>query len=232
MRVTVVAFLTLVSSASPLGCSGDPAASPDGGPPDAFVHPPPASHRAVAPPCAIDRGPSIASPIDGGYWVDGSQVPGLIVGDCQSDLDCTMGRNGRCGVFDEFACYGNANAAIECTYDSCNADRDCPGANGVCECGIGATAVLGGAPTRTAHLCATGNCRIDADCGDGGFCSRSYDPTDVACGSTLEGYFCHTAADSCIDDSDCAVDGGTTMACKYSSALGHWVCVVQPQRSG
>jgi hypothetical protein len=95
----------------------------------------------------------------------------------------------------------------ECTVDSdCNAAAD-----GVCAC---SGQVPGG------NTCVYGNCRVDADCGDGGFCSPSVSTgcSYPACG----GFFCHTCADQCVDDSDCP--GG--YSCGY--AVGGWVCIPQP----
>jgi hypothetical protein len=71
------------------------------------------------------------------------------------------------------------------------------------------------------NTCLTSNCRVDADCGAGGYCS----PADnvSSCGSVL-GYFCHTASDMCLDDSDCTGSGMGPQVCTYVPTAGHWEC--------
>jgi hypothetical protein len=85
----------------------------------------------------------------------------------------------------------------------------------VCACGV-------------ANQCKKGNCRIDSDCGPGGYCS----PATDACGAVL-GYYCHTAADECVNDDDCAGrDAGPFLGClpdvNSAGADGtgapRWVC--------
>jgi hypothetical protein len=71
------------------------------------------------------------------------------------------------------------------------------------------------------NTCVTGNCRVDADCGPGGYCSPSSNPT--GCGG-LAGYYCHTLADQCIDDGDCT---GSLQVCAYSTSAGLWQCQQQ-----
>jgi hypothetical protein len=71
----------------------------------------------------------------------------------------------------------------------------------------------------------TGNCRVDADCGAGGYCSPSYDT--VGCGG-LAGTYCHTAMDKCLNDSDCPTSSGP-QACVYSTASGYWECQAEKQ---
>jgi hypothetical protein len=60
---------------------------------------------------------------------------------------------------------------------------------------------------------------MDADCGDGGYCSPSWSPP---CGSSVQ-FECHTPNDECVDDTDCGPPG-TSAACTYSQSLAHWVC--------
>jgi hypothetical protein len=67
-----------------------------------------------------------------------------------------------------------------------------------------------------------GNCRIDADCGAGGYCSPSIGVN--TCGF-LGGYYCHTPADACINDTDCSQSGsGGPQVCTYSTTDGRWEC--------
>jgi hypothetical protein len=124
-------------------------------------------------------------------------------GACGADAECTEGDNGRCVDF---------RGDQQCTYDECFADADCPGM-GVCECG-------GGFWSDNNVCLNDGNCRTDADCGEGGACS----PTLGSCGnySGVAAYYCHTAADECVDDADCTgLPGGY---CAYNPAAGHWMC--------
>jgi hypothetical protein len=87
------------------------------------------------------------------------------------------------------------------------------------------------------------NCRVDADCGPGGYCSPSViaycfcprtelcdstsmctangNPVPCVCGDACgHGYFCHTGCDACTDDSDCAA--GQT--CNYDTLSHRWEC--------
>jgi hypothetical protein len=131
---------------------------------------------------------------------------------CTSDADCAdAGVNGRC-----VESSGGAAIVCRCTSDTCVHDTDCPSQQ-VCSCH--------GAPYSggAGNTCMPGNCRVDSDCGAGGFCSPSYGT--ALCGS-LGGYYCHTATDSCVDDIDCASPGGPgAQVCAYSSSDGRWECV-------
>ena len=136
-------------------------------------------------------------------------------GGCARDEDCTTGSNGRC----DCTSITPVNAATDlCTYDQCTSDSDCVA---VCVC---RDAPLPGANlTATAHdppnVCLGGNCKIDSDCGGGGYCSPS---PALGCGATYwYGYYCHSAADQCTNDSDCT-DGNAY--CAYSTEVGHWIC--------
>jgi hypothetical protein len=156
----------------------------------------PQNHRAVATVCAVVVPVEQIIP-DGGAPAD-----------CHSNAECTAGRNGRCD--------GNGHDGYRCTYDACYSDSECTGTGGVCACG--------GASRGTNNVCLTGGCRVDADCGTSGYCS----PTLGSCGhyGKAEGYYCHTAADECIDDSDCAIgaDFGQAAYCAYEKTIGHWKC--------
>jgi len=126
---------------------------------------------------------------------------------CASDNDCTeAGTNGRC-----INQGGGLAAPCFCTFDQCLVATDCP---------HGQTCACHGAPYTGGHgnTCVTGNCRVDADCGAEGYCS----PSSLAaiCGDSLAGYYCHTAADLCIDDSDCSGRG-----CVYSTTNSRWECI-------
>ncbi len=138
---------------------------------------------------------------------------------CAMDSQCTSGDNGRCVLG------GGAFAhACSCTYDACSHDTDCS-AGQACACH--------GSPYTgdSDNTCVPGNCRVDADCGQGGYCSPS--STTVACGGfSVAGYYCHTSADTCVDDADCTLSScGTSPGaptCLYSSSAGHWACACVP----
>ncbi|MBK8171620.1 MAG: hypothetical protein IPK60_14905 [Sandaracinaceae bacterium] len=132
----------------------------------------------------------------------GSMPTGTIA-TCMSDVECTDGINGRCS--------GNGHDGWRCTYDECFADTDCPAMN-ICSCD--------GASRSGANICVVGNCQTDSDCGTG-FCS----PTLGSCGHYLGpvGWYCHTCADTCINDSDCSGDAGGGY-CAFDPIVGHWGC--------
>jgi len=91
-----------------------------------------------------------------------------------------------------------------CSYDECFSDADCP-ANTPCECRDSAS-------SAAANRCLSGSdCRVDSDCGPGNFCSPSQ--FGQWCGFR---YYCHTASDTCLDDSDCVGAG-----CNFGE---HWAC--------
>ena len=159
----------------------------------------PAKHRAVATACDGTRSTSPPANLpDGG---DGSVK-------CTTHDECTAGVNGRCT--------GNPHDGWRCTCDECSNDTEC--GSGICECD--------GQFRTDANKCLTSNgCRLDSDCGSAGYCS----PSLGSCGSfdKTMGYYCHTAADECVDDSDCT-DAGPgsygTPYCAYSPSAGKWAC--------
>jgi len=120
------------------------------------------------------------------------------------------GANARCIPFN------GGPAGCQCTYDACFHDNDCTGDTCACH----GAPYMGGGGNR----CVPGNCHIDSDCGPGGYCSPTYGTQN--CGE-LSGYYCHTPADLCIDDSDC--NGGSIgpQVCAYSTTSGRWECQQQ-----
>ncbi|HEY2404917.1 MAG TPA: hypothetical protein VGI10_02895 [Polyangiaceae bacterium] len=119
--------------------------------------------------------------------------------ECRQDSDCTQGTNGRCGIPEPIA-------GVWCTYDGCASDDDCPNAT-PCHC-------RSSAASWEADYCATNsNCRIDADCGPGGYCSPSY--CDLS-------YHCHSPADACTDDSDCTEPAG----CNFDTTIQGFICAL------
>jgi hypothetical protein len=128
---------------------------------------------------------------------------------CQADSDCTSGVNGRC-----IESPGGGARRCFCSYDTCVHDVDCP-AGQACACH--GTPYTGGA----GNACVPGNCRVDADCGPRGYCSPS--SAQVTGCSGLAGFFCHTPADECTDDSDCMGTTGPQL-CAYWTTAKHWQC--------
>jgi hypothetical protein len=127
---------------------------------------------------------------------------------CSSDAQCVdAGVNGRC-------IQNNGGAAFcFCTSDTCADDGACP---------TGQTCACHGSPYSdgAGNHCVAGNCRVDSDCGAGGWCSPTYAAT--GCGS-LGGYYCHTPKDMCVNDSDCPMSAGPA-TCSYDTTLGYWHC--------
>jgi len=69
------------------------------------------------------------------------------------------------------------------------------------------------------NTCMPGNCRVDSDCGTAGFCSPSHGTS--GCGG-VTGYYCHTVADTCTNDSDCS--GSPIDVCAWSAKQSRWTC--------
>lgn len=132
---------------------------------------------------------------------------------CQSDADCTEGRNGRCTPYASFF-YTDGHSSLRCTYDACTRDADC-GAREICHCGEN------GAENR----CLAAGCRVDADC-QSGYCSP-YTAT-IGVFPTVE-YACRTCLDECVDDSDCKADadaGQQAPRCLWDAAKKRrWTCM-------
>lgn len=199
----------------------------------------PEYRRATPVACPMDRGPgtfSLNLPTDAGspfapqpcaQDADAS----LAEGQCVTDSDCTAGLNGRC-VVGFYSCHG------WCSYDDCISDSDCPG-HVPCECRTSGS-------DSTANACLTSsNCSVDSDCGPGGYCSPSMldstcdrqcvmvcsaetqcfaggTPVPCYCSSTCpRAYFCHTACDTCVDDSDCDAGPGSCA----QGYIGGWNCL-------
>jgi hypothetical protein len=101
--------------------------------------------------------------------------------------------------------------------DQCLTDADCPN-GGVCSC-AGSTFEYAKA---TRNLCVPADCHVDADCGPGGACSPTVS-SDCGAFYGVQGYYCHTADDTCTVDSEC-VQNGTQGYCAYAPETGHWAC--------
>ena len=162
----------------------------------------PLKHRATADSCPTERGPGPPT----------QPYPQGQAAGCASDSDCTAGENGRCFPFEGLVGPGG------CSYDECFTDSAC-GVKTPCVCRASAT-------DNTANVCDPGgNCAVDSDCGPGSYCS----PSASSCWN-LAPYFCHTASDTCIDDTDCPPGdpGGAgcpiVSSCAYDPQLQHWAC--------
>jgi hypothetical protein len=116
---------------------------------------------------------------------------------CLSNADCV--ENGRSGT-----CTSTAGmTACQCSYDLCTSDGDCHGGACLCE-----SLFIG-------NVCVGGGCRVDADCGVGGFCS----PNPNLCGG-LGDLQCHTPRDQCLDDADCL----PSQLCGFEPTIKAWKC--------
>src|SRR5215471_12809515 len=157
----------------------------------------PKQHRASGSICPMQRGPGLVCMV-------GSASTG---NKCATDADCATGANGRC-----FSPNGPPPACgpASCSYDECKSDMDCP-ARVPCFC-------RQSAGSSAPNVCVVGgNCAVDADCGPRGYCSPG--GFEGFCSTPM--YFCHTANDTCIDDSDCTrVGAGPLRACNYDARLG------------
>jgi hypothetical protein len=157
----------------------------------------PVQHRPTGGACPQQRGPGMLT--SQCMYDAGPPQP------CLSDSDCTQGNNGRC-MHPE---YTPAICTTGCSYDACFSDSDCPTMQ-PCDCRPSAT-------SNTANACVGGSqCRIDSDCGPGGYCSPSQGYGPFQCGIA---YFCHTQADTCVNDTDC--DSGR---CQFDGTAKHWQC--------
>lgn len=129
----------------------------------------------------------------------GSPDAGSIGGsNCKVDSDCTAGKNGRCMM---------SRVGLQCSYDQCSQDSDCTG-GAVCYCDPGG------------NRCVAANCTTDSACNGLG-CSPTF---ETSCGpfNGVQGYYCHTVNDTCLDDKDCKATGPGY--CAFDPKVGHWAC--------
>jgi hypothetical protein len=184
-----------------VGPNADAGLSVDAGPPldaglEAAVVPTrvPASHRAVASSCVGVNSPP--EPVS---------VPEF--SSCTQHADCTAGVNGKCVT----SGIGTGPWTYYCAYDQCATDADCA-LGMVCYC----------SQTTSARCLYIGNCQIDADCGNSGYgyCSPSAS-WECSVSPYVDGYHCHTAADTCLDDSDCTAPN----YCTFDEYTGAWHCM-------
>lgn len=184
----------------------------------------PLNHRSASASCPSQRGPgpSCATTI----CASQPYPSGVATPSCASDSQCTGGKNGRCFPFEGLVGPGG------CSYDECFSDSDC-GARTPCLCRSSAT-------DNSANACDVGgNCAVDSDCGPGGYCSPSMGSCpsaapEVEVQDNYAGpspYYCHTASDQCVNDSDCASPDagtasslGTSTLCAYNTQDKRWEC--------
>jgi hypothetical protein len=197
LALCLTSFATTACSGgglSPSSDGGHDAATFDAGKSDGAIQPRvPTNHRPNDAQCATTPGPGSCNAASG--------APG----NCGSDSTCTAGTNGRC----DFS--GGGVLSCQCSYDGCQHDTDCP-TNQLCAC-HGSPLLTGG------NTCEPGNCRVDSDCGANGYCSPSAGTGN--CGG-LAGYYCHTAQDTCVNDTDCNSNTTGDSICEYAG--DHWSC--------
>jgi hypothetical protein len=123
--------------------------------------------------------------------------------------------------------YGDYHACLanECSFDQCLADTDCPTGQ-ACGCAdeFGGNAIH-------YNQCIPTQCRTNGDCGSGWTCS----PSSGGYCSSLVGFYCHSAADTCATDADCICPGATQAPyaqCVYTPQLGHFACQVSAVCAG
>lgn len=158
--------------------------------------PEPENHRPAPEACDDER------PLSTDWLPDPETMPGM---DCYAHEDCTEGRNGRCSDM--------GRGWWQCTYDQCLDDDGCAG-GGVCSCG--------GGWGSDANACLPGNCQVDADCGEGSWCSPSFG--DCGDYSGVVAYYCRTPDDQCLNDSGCVDPEQGPGYCMYSESAGYWLC--------
>lgn len=132
---------------------------------------------------------------------------------CTTDADCVQD-----GGYNPFRyCFQGL-----CRVDQCLVDGDCSTGQ-ACGC----STQSGGTAAYLFHtnLCVPATCRVDADCGASGLCS----PAIGDYCTSLVGYHCRSAADTCRTDADChsVMDGGITVlsSCRYAPDVHHWQCL-------
>ena len=180
--------------------SGDAATRSPMPSPDAATPSPDAAIAAIP---LEHRSAASACPTDRPPGNGSSFMNPTATANCQADSACTRGQNGRCVAPEPFG--------PMCTYDECFADGDCDG-GAVCAC---RNEPLGN------NVCLQSGCRIDSDC-TAGYCSPSYGYCRY---DGVVQYACHTAADLCVNDTDCPDNPIGPMLCSFDSSQGHWACV-------
>jgi hypothetical protein len=197
----LLAILTAACSGNaPLATSGTTCESTfvDAGTASASHARVPLHHRPMPACCSSERGPGPA----------GQPYPSGVASTCTLDSQCTAGVDGRCFPFEGLVGIGG------CSYDECSTDSDC-GSGAACLC-------RNSSADDFATVCVRGgNCVVDSDCGPGGYCSPSIGQNCFSPNS----YFCHTAMDTCMDDSDCPSVVADPLSCRILTP-----CAFDPQQ--
>jgi len=218
-----------VSSGGASGSSGTGGVVSSGGVTGKYAGQTPLNHRPSDAQCPSKRGSAPLFCAGGTCTSQPYPSAGFGSTSCSSDSQCKGGVNGRCFPGEGLVSAGG------CSYDECFADSGC-GARTPCICRSSST-------DNSANVCDVGgNCAVDSDCGPGGYCSPSMEtcystnPEAEVEGSNYGGpnpYYCHTASDLCINDSDCAtLDAGTATTsscpqytpCAYNAQDNRWEC--------
>lgn len=136
--------------------------------------------------------------------------------ECTSDAECE-GDGARC--LDVWQ--GMGETLCTCHVPECFEDSDCPG-TAVCSCGktenAGSVHCEGPTGKSCLHECLPSDCQTDADCGEGKFCSASWD----ICGWQKVGYHCHDPEIAeCFSAWECM--GEDSWGCNFEKGVG-WVC--------
>lgn len=154
----------------------------------------PLKHRASHEACSDKDTPAPST------MTYGPKLPTPLGPACKTKADCKDKPNGRC-------------AAGHCTYDGCYEDKDCTGSGTVCTCEQDG---------QRGYYCKAGNCAIDADCSETGYCSPTW---STECGAFLGvvGWYCHTKKDECVNDSECQ-KGKEQGYCAYDGEKKYWRC--------
>jgi hypothetical protein len=77
--------------------------------------------------------------------------------------------------------------------------------------------------TQANRCSRSGDCSLDSDCGPGGYCSPSVQAnSQCSSGPAPAGFFCHTAKDECVNDTDCRSSAGNF--CVFAPERGLWAC--------
>ena len=140
--------------------------------------------------------------------------------ECTSDAECE-GDGARC--LD--AWQGMGETLCTCHVPQCFEDAECPG-TAVCNCGktenSGSMHCEGPGGQSCLHECLFSDCQTDADCGEGKFCSPSWD----ICGWQKVGYHCHDPeVAECFSAWECM--GADHWGCNFEKGTG-WVCQERP----
>jgi len=202
--LSLAALVHCGASVSEEGTNGADGGNPDGGPPgnkDASTNPDaaPDAQCVSTPSQPTPRTACTATSVPV-YYDAGPPLA------CTSFADC---QDAGAPIDTYQACLGG-----KCSIDQCLTDSDCPTGE-ACGC-----ADSFGGNAYHFNECVPTQCRIDSDCGAGFTCS----PSNAGYCSSLTGFYCHSAADTCATSADCCPGSNLYLQCVYQPALGHFAC--------